>query len=555
MRQYVHPDQQESSGATGGQVPRAPDEPRYAHLSPPSAQGGSRSDSKRAAFLEIRDVHKSFAGVKALNGITATIERGQIYHLIGENGCGKSTLIKIISGALHADEGSLVIEGREVRRLSAIEALCAGIQTVYQDLSLLPNLSVSENIGLTQQLAESRGRLGRRLALSRLNDTAVRALTAVNLPVDRRFLSTRTDELPIATRQLVAIARAIATDAKLVIMDEPTTALTRHEVENLIRVLAKLRSEGVAILFVTHKLDECKSIGGRVIVVRDGRKVMEGDIAQHTKSELSYWMTGKVLDDSRYRRARMDSRRLLAVHDFGRNRYFDGVSFSLNRGEILGITGLLDSGRNELALALAGVSPADHGGVEIEGSNVRLSRPTDAIAAGIGYVPEDRLSEGLFLEKSIRDNIVAEVVGRLLSRFGMIDKRRSRAFADGIADELQIAAPNLDEPVQSLSGGNQQRVLIGRGLAVKPKLLILHGPTVGVDVGSKDTIYRIMQKLAVEGIGIIVISDDLPELLSNCDRVLVMRKGTVAETFDAESTSEDVLYRALVAEQPTRSLS
>jgi simple sugar transport system ATP-binding protein len=282
---------------------------------------------------------------------------------------------------------------------------------------------------------------------------------------------------------------------------------------------------------------------------------MEGDIAQHTKSELSYWMTGKVLDDSRYRRARMDSQRLLAVHDFGRNRYFDGVSFSLNRGEILGITGLLDSGRNELALALAGVSPADHGGVEIEGSNVRLSRPTDAIAAGIGYVPEDRLSEGLFLEKSIRDNIVAEVVGRLLSRFGMIDKRRSRAFADGIADELQIAAPNLDEPVQSLSGGNQQRVLIGRGLAVKPKLLILHGPTVGVDVGSKDTIYRIMQKLAVEGIGIIVISDDLPELLSNCDRVLVMRKGTVAETFDAESTSEDVLYRALVAEQPTRSLS
>jgi simple sugar transport system ATP-binding protein len=247
----------------------------------------------------------------------------------------------------------------------------------------------------------------------------------------------------------------------------------------------------------------------------------------------------------------MDTRLLLAVRGFGRSHAFDGVSFSLNRGEILGITGLLDSGRNELALALAGVLPADRGEVEIEGRSVRFSQPNDAIAAGVGYVPEDRLSEGLFLEKPIRDNIIAEVVERLLNRFGVIDGRRSEAFADEIAEELQIVAPNLGLPVQSLSGGNQQRVLIGRGLAVKPKLLVLHGPTVGVDVGSKDTIYRIIQKLAVDGMGVIVISDDLPELLSNCDRILVMRKGTVAETFDAESTSEDALYRALVAEQAT----
>ena len=545
----------ERGGATGPQSSRAPGEPPHARSSSPDARSDLPSASGRRAFLEIHDIHKSFAGAKALNGITAAIERGQIYHLIGENGCGKSTLIKIISGALHADSGSLVIEGRETPRLSAIEALCAGIQTVYQDLSLLPNLSVSENIALTQQLAESRGRLGRRLALSRLTDTAARALTAVNLPTDRSFLSTRTDELPIATRQLIAIARAIATDAKLVIMDEPTTALTRREVENLYGVLAKLRAEGVAILFVTHKLDECKSIGGRVIVLRDGQKVMEGDIAEHSKRDLSYWMTGKVLDNSRYRQATMDAQRLLGVRDLGRSPYFKEVSFSLNRGEILGITGLL----NSVATNWPSRSPASllrtMAKSRSRGVDFRLAQPNDAIAAGIGYVPEDRLSEGLFLEKPIRDNIIAEVVDRLLGWLGMIDGPRSRAFADAIAEELQISAADLGAPAQSLSGGNQQRVLIGRGLAVKPKLLVLHGPTVGVDVGSKDTIYRIIQKLAVSGMGVIVISDDLPELISNCDRILVMRKGTVAETFVAESASEDALYRALVAEQATRSPS
>jgi len=402
---------------------------------------------------------------------------------------------------------------------------------------------------------ESGGHLAHRLDLARLAGTAARALGAVNLPSDRRFLSTRVDELPIATRQLIAIARAIATDAKLVIMDEPTTALTKREVENLIGVVNKLSAQGVAVLFVTHKLDECKSIGGRAIVLRDGQKVMEGDIAEHSKRDLSYWMTGKVIDDVRYRQAEMGTERLLEVCTLGRRNSFRDVSFSLNHGEILGITGLLDSGRNELALALAGVSPADHGTIGIEGHAVRLVQPTDAIAAGIGYVPEDRLSEGLFLEKPIRLNIIAEVLDRLLGRFGLLDVRRSRAFAQGIAQDLQIVTPDLGNPVQSLSGGNQQRVLIGRGLTIKPKLLVLHGPTVGVDVGSKDTIFRIIQKLADDGMGVIIISDDLPELLQNCDRILVMRRGTVAETFDAESVSEDALYHALVAETASRSLS
>lgn len=522
-------------------------------LDPAAPEPLARRPAPRPPFLEVRDVHKHFAGVKALRGVSLTVQGGQIYHLLGENGCGKSTLIKIISGAQPADAGSLVVGGREVRRLSAIEALAAGIQTVYQDLSLLPNLTVAENIALTQQLVEAGGRLGRRLALARLAETASRALAEVNLPADRHFLATPVEELPIATRQLVAIARAVATDARLVIMDEPTTALTKREVENLVGIVDKLRKQDVAVLFVTHKLDECKSIGGHAIVLRDGQKVMEGDIARYSKRELSHHMTGKALDEVRYRRAAPGREPLLEVRGLARGGALCGVSFSLHRGEILGITGLLDSGRNELALALAGVSPAEAGEILMEGRRVRLEQPTDAIAAGVGYVPEDRLSEGLFLEKPIRDNIVAEVLDRLRGRLGLIDGGRSQALAAGMAGELQIATPDLGNPVQSLSGGNQQRVLIGRALAIEPKLLVLHGPTVGVDVGSKDTIFRIIQRLALDGKGVIIISDDLPELLQNCDRILVMRRGTVAETFDAEHLGEDVLYRALVAERASGS--
>jgi simple sugar transport system ATP-binding protein len=499
-------------------------------------------------FLELRGIHKRFAGVHALRGVDMTIEAGQIYHLMGENGSGKSTLIKVISGAQHADDGAILINGQETTSLTPLAALSAGIETVYQDLSLLPNLSVAENIALSQQLVESQGRLARRIDSGRLITTAVRALEAVNLPTDPRFWSLPVEQLPIATRQLVAIARAIATEAKLVIMDEPTSALTKREVDNLIGVVGRLRAHGVAVLFVTHKLDESKSIGGRFIVMRDGQKVMEGDIADHSKSELSFAMTGKTIDAMRYRRAALGAAGLLEVVALRHSHAFANVSFSLAHGEILGITGLLDSGRNELARALAGVTPADGGDIRIDGKTVALNRPIDAIKAGIGYVPEDRLSEGLFLEKPIRDNIVVQVLDRLRNRFGAVDGRRSRALANDIAGELQIVAADLSNPVQSLSGGNQQRVLIGRGLTFEPKVFVLHGPTVGVDVGSKDTIFRIIQKLAGDGMGVIIVSDDLPELLQNCDRIMAMRKGAIAEVFDAERVDEATLYRALVAE-------
>jgi simple sugar transport system ATP-binding protein len=505
-------------------------------------------DRPEKRFLEVHDIHKRFAGVHALRGVSLSVERGQIYHLMGENGCGKSTLIKIVAGVQPPDSGRLIVEGREYAELSPIQSLKAGIQTVFQDLSLLPNLSTAENIALTQQLVEADGRLSRRLDRRKLEATAAGALAAVGLPVEAGFLHRRVDELPIAMRQLVAIARSIAMAAKLVIMDEPTTSLTKREVANLIGVVDKLRAQDVAVLFVTHKLDECKAIGGRVFIFRDGQKVLEGDTRDYSKAELSYWMTGRRLDEARYRSGQARDEALLDVRGLSRAGAFSDVSFSLRRGEILGITGLLDSGRNELALALAGVAPADKGNVELAGRRVSLSHPSDAISAGIGYLPEDRLSEGLFLERSIQENITVAVLGRLLGRLGKIDASRAGVITEKFVSELQIATPDTARPVQSLSGGNQQRVLLGRWLAIDPRLLILHGPTVGVDVGSKDTIYRIIQRLTLQGIGVIIISDDLPELLQNCDRILVMRKGRLAGDFFADGLDEDVLYEALAAE-------
>jgi simple sugar transport system ATP-binding protein len=506
-------------------------------------------------YLEVRGVHKRFGGVHALRGVSLSIQRGEIYHLLGENGCGKSTLIKIISGAQPPDEGDLLIEGEARVGLTAIGALSAGIETVYQDLSLLPNLSVAENVALSEQLVLHRGRLNRRLDRVRLVSTATRALEAVKLPTHAAFLGIAASELPIAMRQLVAIARAIATQAKLVIMDEPTTALTRREIENLSRVVLGLSEQGVAVLFVSHKLDECIALGGQAVVMRDGRKVVQGPIGDFTNASLAHWMTGKHLEGQRLRGVAKPGAELLSVRRLGRRDQFTDVSFELRQGEILGITGLLDSGRNELALSLAGVLAADRGQLSLDGKPMSMRTPSEAIAHRVGYVPEDRLSEGLFLDKPIRDNVITAVLHKVMGRFGLIDVSKAQALAETTVADLQIAAPNVLTPVQSLSGGNQQRVLIGRWLAIAPRVLILHGPTVGVDVGSKDTIYKIIQRLTAKdaqgrssGMGVIIISDDLPELLQNCDRILLMNKGRITQDFEAAQLNEADLYAALVAD-------
>jgi len=508
-------------------------------------------------FLELKDIRKSFGGVKALKGVSLTIESGRIYHLMGENGCGKSTLIKILSGAQKADGGQILIDGKQMGEcagdIGPIGALRAGIETVYQDLSLLPNLSVAENIALTGQLVDSGGKLARRLNLASLRECAIRALAEIHLPTDAGFLECRVERLPLAMRQLVAIARTIATQARLVIMDEPTTALTRKEVDYLRQTISRLLDKGVAVLFVTHKLEESKQLGGQAIIMRDGEKIAELDVATHDKAEFAQLMTGREISAQRYRRHAKEQTgqdaALLNIERLGDGQYFQDVSFTLGKGEILGITGLQGCGRNELVLALAGIRPATSGSIHFEGRKIAPKSAADAIGCGIGYVPEDRLTEGLFLDKPIQHNIVLPVFSRLRNALGAISLRRVRKVAQTTVDDLQIVAADVALPVLSLSGGNQQRVLIGRWLTIHPRLLILNGPSVGVDVGSKDTIFRIIQRLAESGMGVILVSDDLPELLQNCDRILVMNEGRIVASHEGDGLlDEDAVYASMAGD-------
>ncbi len=506
----------------------------------------SNGEGRGGRFLELRQIHKRFGGVHALRGVDLTLDRGEAYHLLGENGCGKSTVIKVMSGAHAPDEGEIILEGKTFRSLSPIQSLEAGIETVYQDLSLLPNLTVAENVALNEQLVRGGGRLARLFDRKRLMETAAGALKTVGLPTDRAFLNTVVSDLPLASRQLVAIARAIATKAKLVIMDEPTTSLTRREVDNLISVVERLRSENVAVLFVTHKLDECYRIGGHAVVFRDGECVAQGPIEQYTKTEIAELMTGRAIAAERYRTAKPGDGELFATKGLGCGSSFRDVTLSVKKGEILGITGLADSGRNELAMAIAGVAPATAGTMALDGKTAKVRNPADAIEIGIGYVPEDRLAEGLFLDKSIFENEIALVVKKLASHFGIVDKEKGRSLAAKLSEDMRLNTRDLDLPVGALSGGNQQRVLIGRWLSIEPKLLVLHGPTVGVDVGSKDTIYRAIQALAEAGMGLIIVSDDLPELLQNTDRILVMNGGRIVAEYETEAVDEEQLYKAML---------
>jgi len=497
-------------------------------------------------LLKLENIVKTFGGVRALRGVSLEIAAGQTYHLLGENGSGKSTLIKIVSGAQPPDSGTITVRGQKYAKLDALTALEAGIETVYQDLSLFPNLSVAENVALSSQLVARGGRLARPLSWSALNRVAGTALEKVGLPSSSEFLETPVETLPIAVRQLVAIARGIASQASLVILDEPTAALTQKEVENLLGIISSLQRVGVSVLFVSHKLEEVFRIGGKVIVLRDGEVVYGGPLEGQTPTSIGFLMTGKTLEQTHYRTAEPGKDILLELRGLYRAGAFENVSFALRRGEVLGITGLLDSGRNELAHALSGVRPADSGEVNLEGRTLEIHSPRDGIKLGIGYVPEDRLSEGLFLDKPIRENVMVSILDRLTAGF-RLDYPKSTKAVQQLSQDLQIATPSVFLPVQSLSGGNQQRVMVARWLATLPKVLILHGPTMGVDVGSKDALYRIVQDLAARGLGVLLISDDLPELLMNCDRILVMKKGRVTREFEAAALEERVLSAELLS--------
>lgn len=492
-------------------------------------------------FLQLNSISKSFSGVQALQDVSLTINHGEIHCLAGENGSGKSTLIKIIAGVVTPDAGEIVIAGQRARRLLPIDAIRGGIQVIYQDFALFPNLTVAENIALNHELAQNK----RLVNWREVRRVARAALDQIQVRID---LDTTVDRISVAEKQLVAISRALLQQTKLLILDEPTTALTHREVQALFQVIKGLQRRGIATLFVSHKLNEVFAISERISIIRNGRKVVDTPAATYNPAQLTYAMTGRQIEDGAYAYQPAPAGRapLLRVQGLAAGESFAEVSFELRPGEILGVTGLLGSGRTELALALFGIRPATAGSIEVDGRPARIADVQDAIRLGIGYVPEDRLTEGLFLTQSIGRNIVARTLDQLVGRARLLDQERVRRAIDGWVKSLAIKTRSAELPVRTLSGGNQQRVVLAKWLASEPKVLILNGPTVGVDVGSKHELHTIIKGLARDGMGLIVISDDIPELLQLCNRILLMRKGRVVESFERVEVSEPTLTAKLV---------
>jgi simple sugar transport system ATP-binding protein len=492
-------------------------------------------------LLKVTHISKSFAGVQALEDVSFTINRGEIRCLVGENGSGKSTLIKLIAGVYAPDEGEIIINGKSFKRLNPIDSIREGIQIIYQDFSLFPNLTVAENIALNYELSRNK----RIVNWKEVRQIAEDALAKINIKMD---LDAKVAEMSVANKQLIAISRALLHNAQLIIMDEPTTALTRREVNSLFSVIKKLQKEGIAILFVSHKLNEVIEISDKTMILRNGKKVVDSDASEFDNAKMVYYMTGKNIEHAIYEyQPREDNgeRPLLKVDNLSLLGGFYDISFDLKPGEILGITGLLGSGRTELALALFGAYPADRGSIEIDEKPVRIKSIQDAIKHGIGYVPEDRLTEGLFLERSIGQNVIVRTVDLLVGRTRLIDSNKMTNQINKWVKDLYIKTASTSLPVKSLSGGNQQRVVMAKWLASDPRILILNGPTVGVDIGSKSEMHEIIKRLAKQGMGLLVISDDIPELMQTCNRILLMRKGRIAEAFNTKDITENELAMKL----------
>lgn len=484
-------------------------------------------------LLKAKDIKKYFVGVKALDGITLEIKSGEIHCLAGENGCGKSTLIKIISGVYSKDSGTLEFNGKVLNKITPMSAIMEGIQVIYQDFSIFPNLTVMENLALNSQIMEKK----KIVNWKKMREIAEEAIAKIDFRVD---LDAQLGDLSVAEKQMVAICRALRFNAKLIIMDEPTTALTKKEVKALFEIILQLKSQGISILFVSHKLDEVFEISDRFTVFRNGKLVATGDTKDLDNKKFTYYMTGREFSPQRFVAKILTENPVIELENLSLEGFFYNINFSLKGGEIFGITGLLDSGRTELALALFGIKPATGGKIKIHGKEVEIKNPQNAIANSIGFVPEDRLSEGLFLTQSIADNIVVSEIDSF-SQNGIMDMKKYQSEVDKWVKELAIATPNPNNSASTLSGGNQQRIVLAKWLSCNPDILILNGPTVGVDIGSKHDIHAFLQKLTEKGMAIIIISDDLPEILENCSKIMILKNGQNMGEIEASQATEKLI--------------
>jgi len=498
-------------------------------------------------------IDKSFGGVPALRGASLALGRGEVHALIGENGAGKSTLIKILTGVYRRDAGTVWFDGRAVEFTSPEQAQASGVSTIYQEINLVPLRSVSENVFMARE--------PRRFGLidwKRMNAQTREILARLGLEVD---VTQPLGSLNVAVQQMVAIARAVSYDAKLVVMDEPTSSLDEREVETLFGVIRRLRADGVSTIFVSHRLDELYAVCDRVTVMRDGETVRTSAMQDISKIELVADMLGKELGEVR----RSGATGFAAGAHEARGAFLEGervargqklrdASVRVGAGEIVGLAGLLGSGRTELARVLAGADRPEDGELRVDGKPAAFSSPGDAIRAGVGYASEDRKTFGIVPDMSVRDNLTLALMPAL-SRHGIVDREAQDRVVERFIERLGIKTSGPDQPIRELSGGNQQKVLLARALALEPRLLILDEPTRGIDVGAKGEIQRLINELADEGLGVLMISSELEEITEGSDRVVVMRDGRTVAELPHDAISQERIMDAMATgaeEQPER---
>ena len=489
---------------------------------------------------------KTFPGVKALQDVDFALEPQEIHALMGENGAGKSTLVKVLTGVYQADGGTITIGDKVLQRIETTkQAFDLGISVIHQELNLLPHLDVATNIYIGRLPKTALGLVD----WKKVHADADEVLRQVAADFDSHDI---VRDLSVSQQQLVEIAKSVSRKAKILFFDEPTSSLTPAEVQNLFRIMRNLKEQGITMVYISHKLDEIEEIADRITVMRDGRKVMTKNMKDVSMDEIISAMVGGMITN-RYPKNYVEiGGPIFEVKDLNRKGVLHDINFTLRSGEILGITGLMGAGRTELARAIFGADPIDSGEIFVEGKKVKIRNVSDAINAGIGLLTEDRKTQGLLLNLSVNDNTAiaalnSKKASKKLTVRGMLHKKKIRENTELYCKKLQVKTPSIQQKVVNLSGGNQQKVIIGKWLSTDSKILIFDEPTRGIDVGTKAEIYKIMEELAASGVGIIMISTELPETLGISDRVLVMRKGRIVAELDPKKTSEEeiVSYSAM----------
>jgi len=489
--------------------------------------------------LQVKRISKRFDTTQALDDVSLDLYPGEIHALMGENGAGKSTLIKIITGVYHPDEGELWLDGNPIRVAHSVDAQGYGIAAIYQEPMVYPDLNVAENIFITHR------RHGFFVNWGKMYRDAEAILAKLDVKLDVRMAARG---LTLAAQQTIEIAKAISLNVRVLIMDEPTASLSAHEVEQLFNIARALRDQGVSILFISHRMEEVFGIADRVTIFRDGRWISTLPRSEITPERAIRDMVGRNLEEFFAKSEGERGELLMSVRNLSKENVFSGMNFDVYRGEILGFAGLVGSRRTDVGMALFGVEPADSGDIILDGKSETIRSPEQAMRLGIAYMTEDRRLIGLTMPMSITSNISLPMLHQYLSRLGLIQRSAEEATAEQYRERLTIRAPNIEQPVGMLSGGNQQKVMLSKWLNTRPQILILDEPTRGIDVGAKVDVHHIINDLAAQGLGIILISSDLPEIMAMSDRILVMREGRQMGIFDRDEATQEIILTAAMGQ-------